>query len=215
MAKRRKFIFASIVAAIAALVAGAQFAGRNENQLTAGAAFPLTHLQNIHGMEVVLPDPQSHWVHLQFRRFAGCPICNLHLHSFVTRHAEIEAAGIHEVVVFHSPNSSLLPFQGSFPFDVIGDPQKKLYRQFGVETSIYSILNPGAWPAMFEGHALRDRPSGDPEGGPLGLPADILIAPDGRVFASHYGKHAYDQWSVDELLVMVKSTSSGIGAANR
>ena len=79
MTKRRKFIFATTVVAIAALAVGAQFAGRNENQLKAGVAFPLTHLQNIYGMEVVLPNPQSHWVHLQFRRFAGCPICNLHL----------------------------------------------------------------------------------------------------------------------------------------
>jgi hypothetical protein len=38
------------------------------------------------------------------------------------------------------------------------------------------------------------------EGGRLGLPADFLIAPDGRVLASHHGSHVYDQWSVDELL---------------
>ena len=42
-------------------------------------------------------------VHLQFRRFAGCPICNLHLRSGARRHDEIAAAGIREVVVFHSP----------------------------------------------------------------------------------------------------------------
>jgi peroxiredoxin len=183
---------------------GAQLAGRNASQLKAGDTFPLIRLQNIHDADVAIPNTQSPWVHLQFRRFAGCPICNLHLHSFVERYAEIKTAGIQEVVVFHSPNASLLPFQGQFPFDVIGDPEKKLYRQFGVESSIYSVLNPGAWPAIFEGIKLKDQPSGDPEGGPLGLPADILIAADGKVVASHYGKHAYDQWSVDELLAMVR-----------
>ena len=39
-----------------------------------------------------------------------------------------------------------------------------------------------------------------PTGGLLGLPADFLIAPDGRLAALKYGKHAYDQWTVDELL---------------
>lgn len=34
----------------------------------------------------------------------------------------------------------------------------------------------------------------------LGLPADFLIDPDGTVAATHYGHHADDQWSVDELL---------------
>jgi hypothetical protein len=40
--------------------------------------------------------------HLQFRRFAGCPICSLHLQSVAARHREIAAAGIREVVLFHS-----------------------------------------------------------------------------------------------------------------
>ncbi|HEX6392408.1 MAG TPA: hypothetical protein VFZ97_03140, partial [Acidimicrobiales bacterium] len=39
-----------------------------------------------------------------------------------------------------------------------------------------------------------------PTGGRLGLPAEFLIAPDGRITALHYGRHAYDQWTVDELL---------------
>ena len=34
----------------------------------------------------------------------------------------------------------------------------------------------------------------------LGLPADFLIGTDGRVLACKYGKHIYDQWSVDDLL---------------
>jgi hypothetical protein len=34
----------------------------------------------------------------------------------------------------------------------------------------------------------------------LGLPADFLLDPDGTVVAAHYGRHADDQWSVDELL---------------
>jgi hypothetical protein len=32
------------------------------------------------------------------------------------------------------------------------------------------------------------------------MPADFLIASDGAVVARKYGKHADDQWSVDELL---------------
>jgi hypothetical protein len=34
----------------------------------------------------------------------------------------------------------------------------------------------------------------------LGLPADFLIGSDGRVLAAKFGRHADDQWSVDELL---------------
>jgi peroxiredoxin len=164
---------------------------------------PLT-LTNIHGVKVEIPSKDAKWVHLQFRRFAGCPICNLHLQSIIKRHADIKAAGIKEVVVFHSPDEKLLPYQGKFPFDVVGDPDKVLYKQFGVESSIFSILDVRAWPAIFKGNSAEDKPEGDPDGGPLGLPADFLIDSQGKVVASHYGVHAYDQWSVDELLSIAK-----------
>ena len=204
MTTRKKIILGVLAAGLALLIFRAETVGENAKQLNAGDTFPTTSLKNIHDGDVVIPNDKSKFIHLQFRRFAGCPICNLHLHSFVERNAEIEAVGIHEVVVFHSPNSSLLPYQGKFPFDVVGDPDKKLYREFGVETSVFAILNPAAWPSMFKGMGLKDKPQGDPEGGPLGLPADLLISTDGKVVASHYGKHAYDQWSVDELLALVK-----------
>ena len=59
-------------------------------------------------------------------------------------------------------------------------------------------------PAMVKGMSATDRPKGDPEGGTLGRPADFLIAPNGKIVASHYGRHAFDQWSVDELLRLAK-----------
>ena len=46
-----------------------------------------------------------------------------------------------------------------------------------------------------------------PTGGLLGLPADFLIAPDGRIAALKYGQHAYDQWTVDELLDHARAVS--------
>jgi hypothetical protein len=48
-------------------------------------------------------------VRLQLRRFAGCPVCNLHLQSIVRRHDEIVAAGMREVVVVHSSAEELRP----------------------------------------------------------------------------------------------------------
>ena len=89
------------------------------------------------------PDP-ARLTHLQFRRFAGCPICNLHLQSLLARHAEITASGIHEVVVFHSTPEELRTYTGDLPFDVVADPDKKLYKEFGVETSLRGVLDPRA-----------------------------------------------------------------------
>ena len=174
------------------------------HKLQAGDKFPALDVRNIHGKPLSVPDGRL--THLQFRRFAGCPICNLHLQSFVARHHEIVEAGVTEVVFFHPPDAELLPYQGHFPFDVVGDPSYAFYRKYGVEKSIWAILNPAAWPASIKGSLRKSRPNlgGFPSGGLFGLPADFLVAPDGSTTAAHYGKHADDQWTVDEVLTLAR-----------
>lgn len=178
--------------------------------ITTGTVVPARELAGISGQPVQIPDPER-LVHLQFRRFAGCPVCNLHLRSVVRRHAEIEAAGIREVVVFHSSADELREHTDELPFAVIPDPDKRLYVEFGVESAPRALLDPRGWPRILRGLA-RDLPpvlrgqrrAPKPEGGRLGLPADFLIAADGRVLARKYGSYIYDQWSVDELLDLAR-----------
>jgi hypothetical protein len=167
-------------------------------------------LVTISGNSVHIPDVER-LVHLQFRRFAGCPLCNLHLQSVARRHADIEAAGIREVVVFHSPAPELLVHAGDLPFAVVADPDKRLYTEFGVESSPRALLDPRARTPILRAilHSLWEivcgrgsAPAANPHGGRFGLPADFLIASDGRVIACKYGDHVNDQWSVDELLSM-------------
>ncbi|QNE26739.1 AhpC/TSA family protein [Streptomyces sp. INR7] len=164
------------------------------------------------GAPVPVPDPER-LVHLQFRRFAGCPVCHLHLRSVVRRHAEIEAAGIREVVVFHSGADELREHVADLPFAVVADPAKRLYAEFGVESSPRSLLDPRAWwpvlraVAVGTAEMLRGRqkaPARTQDNGRLGLPADFLLAPDGTVLARSYGRHVDDQWPVDKLLTLAR-----------
>ena len=171
-----------------------------------GDMLPTTVMETVAGEAINLPDAKR-LVHLQFRRFVDCPICNTHIAESRQRAREIEAAGIKEVIVFHSSPKSIRSYQKDVPFQMVGDPKKALYKYFGVETSLgfMSLKALGAGlRGMAHGHfALRFA-----GGGPLGLPADFLIAPSGRINAVKYGTDAYDQWSVDELLTLAK----GVGA---
>jgi hypothetical protein len=176
-------------------------------------------LVTIQGDPVQIPEPQR-LMHLQVRRYAGCPVCNLHLRSIARRHEEILAAGIHEVVVFHSSAETMLEFQGELPFAAIADPQKKLYAEFGVEkmsslAALIAALTPRSWRAA--SRALRRAPSLRGAAGKgeehLGLPADFLIGPSGRVLAAKYGEYVDDQWSVDELLDLAKNARHIVGAS--
>src|SRR5262249_28268989 len=93
--------------------------------------------------------------------------------------------------------------QKDFPFLMVGDPNKLLYKEFGVETSL-RFLSIRALGALARGIAHGHFGLRFLGGGPLGLPADFLIAPSGLVCAAREGTNAYDQWSVDELLVLAK-----------
>jgi hypothetical protein len=73
--------------------------------------------------------------------------------------------------------------------------------EFGVESSIRSILHPRAWRAAARGFQWRGLGGAlAPRENHLGQPADFLIGTDGTVLARKYGAHADDQWSVDEVL---------------
>jgi peroxiredoxin len=165
------------------------------------------------GERVAIPDAER-LVHLQFRRFAGCPVCNLHLRAVAQRHDELVEANVREVVVFHSTPQELGDHASGFPFTVVADPGKRLYLEFGVATAPAAMLHPRVWLPELRAtiHLARRLLGGEgrlppmrPSGGHSGLPADFLIGTDGRVLARRYGTHAYDQWSVDELLALARS----------
>jgi peroxiredoxin len=174
------------------------------SRLKVGDTAPPLKVETLRGERLEVPSPETRWVHLQFRRFAGCPICNLHLRGVARRIGELEAAGVREVAVLHSTAEAMRPYQGDLPFAVVADPDKQHYRAFGVETSLLGTLDPRNLKAVFIGMASshpKHLTEGD-EGGHLGMPADFLLDAGGRVVACKYGAFADDQWSVDEVLAL-------------
>lgn len=140
-----------------------------------------------------------------------------HLRTFGQRYAEILQASILEVLVFHSQQQELHLHAKEFPSHVIADPDRRLYKEFGVEAGPRAMLDPRAWRAILEGVGrsllaiARTReafPAVNPSGGRFGLPADFLVANDGIVLACKYGAHVYDQWSVDEVLALARESAA-------
>jgi peroxiredoxin len=182
-------------------------------KMAAGDVVDELSLVTMHGRKVYIPD-RDRMIHLQFRRFAGCPVCDLHLRSFIKSQAELEQSGVREMIVFHSTAEALLQYESDLPFEVIPDPQKEIYVRFGVEAAPCALLDPRAWLPILAGvlrSALRvarrrqPLPPLRPNGGSVGLPADFLIDRDGRVLACMYGTYAYDQWSVSDVLSLARN----------
>lgn len=168
-----------------------------------GDEVSLAKLVNIKDQSVMIP-LAGKFTHLQFRRFAGCPVCNLHLQSFFKRANEIKASNVNEVIVFHASKKRMLDNVIDVPFDLIADPSRGLYKQFAVE---------GSWGALLSFDVIKKAIKGISKFGvkmpqsleaELGLPADFLIDDTGKIIALKYGAHAGDQWSVDDMLDIVR-----------
>ena len=208
--------FAAAAVAAFALLRPSRRAGSG-SRLAAGQPIgPLT-LETIDGRRIDLTRPGG-LTHVQFRRFAGCPLCDLHLRSFARRLSELEAAGISEIVLFHSAAEPLRRHAGDLPFAIVADPDRRHFRRFGVETGARALLDPRVWGPILValGRSLArviagraPMPPHNPREGRLGLPADFLIDAEGRILACRYGSHAYDQWSVDALLALASPRAAG------
>lgn len=161
------------------------------------------NLISIRNQPIPVPDPAYQFTHLQFRRWFGCPICNTHLSKFKKSAGEIESASIKEVVFFHSEANDIAKFQKDLPFTLVADPHRKIYQLFGVEPSRPKPNLTVLWVALtglFTGKmALSLAKPGE-----MGMPADFLINAEGKVVASKFGSHEYDQWSAAELLALAE-----------
>lgn len=149
--------------------------------------------------------PDSGVVHLQFRRYAGCPICNYHLRAFRARHGDLVGGGVKVVAFFSSTAEEMQPFQGDLPFACVPDPERAWYQRFGVvDRSLLAVAHPSA--AFTATKAIVTGGKWKAQVNPAydALPADFLLAPDGELLGAKYGTHANDHWEVDDVLALAR-----------
>ena len=148
---------------------------------------------------------------LMFYRYASCPMCNLRLRDFAQHYHKLHERGMEVVAFFHSPASYIRRNAGKqhYPFHLVPDPEFKVYRSYGVETSwlrfFLSMLLPS-----FSVDWIRSMRYGfwggvDWQMGKM--PADFLVGPEGRILKTHYGRDIGDHLAVKEVDEMLTALS--------
>ena len=169
--------------------------------LKSGDRAPSFALPSLDGSDVALEDYRGRKLLLAFFRYGACPLCNLRMTFLIDAFPRWQEKGLDVVAVFESPAERLLETVASqaIPFAVIPDPERALYRLYGVVPSLWGYVV-----GAFRVRAFRDafqrgfRP-GKGEGAITQLPAEFLIGPDLTIERAYYGKDIGDHLPIEEV----------------
>ena len=102
-------------------------------KLAMGDIVPVTTFTTFKGETVSLVDVKMPLIHIQFRCYAGCPICNLHLCSIIKCKDKLTMLSVSEIVFFHSTPEELKEHTSYLPFPCVANLMKEFYKMFGME----------------------------------------------------------------------------------
>lgn len=143
---------------------------------------------------------------LTFFRHAGCPMCNLRTRELILDQKELVLRNIRVLAVFESPAGSIRRDVGrqNPPFPIIPDPERDLYRLYGVTISwsgffkIFYARPKRVFEAIFKNGFIPKFAEATPM-----MPAEILIDPDGQVMHTYYGRDIGDHIPLSQLYALL------------
>jgi peroxiredoxin len=148
---------------------------------------------------------------LSFFRYASCPLCNMRVRELITKYERLVDNGIRVLAIFQSPAERIAHYVAtqSPPFPLVPDPDLKLYRLYGVESSWRGFAR--AWtlglPKVYRAVVANGFLPGTMENEIHRVPADFLIAPNGYLLEAYYGQDIGDHIPLDQVLSRAHSIS--------
>ncbi len=154
------------------------------------------------GQTLSLEDYAGKRVLLTFLRAASCPLCGVQVWQLVQNAPRWRQQGLETVAVIESDRAETQRYVERLqpPFPIIPDPQKRIFRQYGVTSSLFGMARGLLLRLGIYYQAWRKRVGGRISSGDLGLlPADFLISPDLVVQRAYYGKDTGDHLPLREI----------------
>lgn len=157
------------------------------------------------GDTVSLSQYKGQKVFLVFTRSAGCPICNLYVHQLQEFADSFKQKDIVVLIVTQTKAENTRKYieNENFPYTFLSDPERKLYKLYGVESSagklIKGYLFKGGRAKSKKGKKLY-KEAFKQEGDTDMIGADFLIDEDGKLIKAFYGKYLGDRMEVKEIL---------------
>lgn len=176
-------------------------------RLQTGDPAPIFTIPSLDGSDVALAAYRRRRLLLSFFRYGACPLCNLRMTFLVDAFTRWQQQGLDVVAVFESPAERLLETVASqpVPFPIIPDPDRILYKQYGVSASWFGYVIGAFRIRSFREAFRRGFYIGKGEGAITQLPAEFLIGPDLRIERAYYGKDIGDHLPISEIDAWLES----------
>lgn len=178
-------------------------------KLRVGDDAPEVALVALDGTRLDCRQPRSPVV-VSFTRYAGCPVCQLHVGRIAAAMPEFRARSCGVWMVFQSTPERLRAAMDRWQpgFAAVADPAAGLYDAFGAAASLAGYVHPRSLLALVRATAAGKR-HGRFEGREAQMPADFVLDPGGRIALAHYGGDVGDDAPVAALLAAVDSLKAG------
>ena len=165
---------------------------------------PVFETTDVFDKSFSLADNKGKKVFLIFMRFAGCPVCNFHVHQLLKNADRFKKKNIKVVLVYESSKSIMLDYlkDEKFPFTFIADPDNKLYKLYAVETSLGKLLSSlfkGMMAKVMAGKKLFKKKITD-DGKVTRMEAEFLIDETGKISIAHYAEYLGDNVELNNFL---------------
>lgn len=150
---------------------------------------------------------------LVFSRYYTCSICQMLLSQLRALWPEIDKAGCDLKVVLQSTQESIAKAAQDhpFPFDLVCDPDAKLYDRYNVFEADSSLAMVGGDVKNMKAMGgvrqvvISGLDSKKPEGRSQQLPAVFAVDPDGKVTYAYYAKTVFDLPDFKEIVSKISN----------
>ncbi|AHM62957.1 alkyl hydroperoxide reductase/ thiol specific antioxidant/ mal allergen [Flammeovirgaceae bacterium 311] len=169
-------------------------------------------LKDVFGRTIDLNEYSNKKVLLAFFRHAGCPFCNLRVHTLSKAHEELKAKGLEMIFFFESKENIILRssfHQGISPIPIISDPDKVWYNAYGLESSGYKSAI--SHMTTFVQTAIKAKLAGVPmhpmaDGESIStMPAEFLLEPGLVIRDFHYSQRLNDRMHLEHIKAFAAS----------
>ncbi len=177
-------------------------------KLRIGDRAPAAVLEALDGSRLDCSRPGGPVV-VSFTRYAGCPVCQLHVARIAAAMPEFRARSCGVWMVFQSTPARLQAAMAEWQpgFAAVADPTARLYDAFGAAASLAGYVHPRSLLALGRATVAGKR-HGRFEGRETQMPADFVLDHAGGIILAHQGRDVGDDTPVAALLAAVDSVKA-------